>query len=87
MYPQENKKNIEIHEGYTQVYILNIFSTQSILFTWSKNGRWSPNTIINNHNNNNKNKTCKWSLECYMVIKWKTSNKYFTYTIIDMSLQ
>lgn len=25
MYPQENKKNIEIHEGYTQVYIL-IFS-------------------------------------------------------------
>lgn len=24
MYPQENKKNIEIHEGYKQVYILNI---------------------------------------------------------------
>lgn len=67
------------------IYILNIFSTQSILFTWSKNGRWSPNTIINN--NTNKNKTCKWSLKCYMVIKWKTSNKYFTYTIIDMSLQ
>lgn len=26
MYPQENKKNIEIHEGYTQVYIYLIFS-------------------------------------------------------------
>lgn len=54
MYPQENKKNIEIHEGYKQVYILNIFSTQSILFTWSKNGRWSPNTIINNNTNKNQ---------------------------------
>lgn len=55
-------------------YIYLIYSTQSILFTWSKNGRWSQNTIINN---NNKNKTCKWSLECYMVIKWKTSKQIF----------
>lgn len=62
MYPQENKKNIEIHEGYTQVYILNIFSTQSILFTWSKNGRWSPNTIINNNTNKTRPVNGVWNV-------------------------
>lgn len=39
------KKDIEIHEGYTQVYILNIFYTKHIIYMIKK---WQMKSKHNN---------------------------------------